>query len=183
MTTTNIIVAFSKTEDARNIRNILVRNGFNVVAVCSSGAQAISSLDGLSGGIVVCGYRFADMLYKDIREDMPPGFEMLLLASPNRVGDGIPDGVVWLAMPLIVQKLLDTLERMCGAYARQRRILRQKPAGRSQEDMQVIARAKELLMKRNGMTEGEAHRYIQKCSMDSGSNMVETAQKVISLIQ
>ena len=32
------------------------------------------------------------------------------------------------------------------------------------------------------MTEAEAHRYIQKCSMDSGTNLVETAQMVISLI-
>ena len=32
------------------------------------------------------------------------------------------------------------------------------------------------------MSEEEAHRYIQKCSMDSGTNMLETAQMVISLI-
>jgi response regulator NasT len=37
-------------------------------------------------------------------------------------------------------------------------------------------------MERNGMSEEEAHRYIQKTSMDSGTNMVETAQMVISLI-
>lgn len=31
------------------------------------------------------------------------------------------------------------------------------------------------------MTEEEAHRYMQKCSMDSGTNMIETAQMVLSL--
>ena len=41
---------------------------------------------------------------------------------------------------------------------------------------------KRLLMERNGMSEEEAHRYIQKCSMDSGTNLVETAQMVISLL-
>ena len=30
-------------------------------------------------------------------------------------------------------------------------------------------------MERNQMTEEEAHHYIQKISMDSGTNMVETA--------
>ena len=57
------------------------------------------------------------------------------------------------------------------------------------EDVQVVAvadifidKAKALLMERNNMTEEEAHRYLQKCSMDSGTNMVETAQMVISLI-
>ena len=33
---TNVIVAFPKPEDAKSIRNILVKNGFPVVAVCTS---------------------------------------------------------------------------------------------------------------------------------------------------
>ncbi len=32
------------------------------------------------------------------------------------------------------------------------------------------------------MTESEAHRYIQKCSMDSGTNLVETAQMILALM-
>jgi len=39
-----------------------------------------------------------------------------------------------------------------------------------------------LLMERNHMTEQEAFRYIQKSSMDSGTNMVETAQMILLLI-
>ena len=40
---TNIIVAFSKQEDAKSIKNILTRNGFQVVAICTSGAQVLNS--------------------------------------------------------------------------------------------------------------------------------------------
>ena len=32
------------------------------------------------------------------------------------------------------------------------------------------------------MTEEEAHRYIQKTSMDSGTNIVETAQMILCLM-
>ena len=32
------------------------------------------------------------------------------------------------------------------------------------------------------MTEEEAHRYVQKCSMDSGNNMVETAEMIMSIM-
>ena len=38
-------------------------------------------------------------------------------------------------------------------------------------------------MARNHMTEEEAHRYLQKCSMDSGANLVETAQMVLSIMK
>ena len=32
------------------------------------------------------------------------------------------------------------------------------------------------------MTEEEAHRYLQKASMDSGTNMLETAQMVLTIM-
>ena len=37
-------------------------------------------------------------------------------------------------------------------------------------------------MERNNMTEEEAHRYLQKSSMDSGTNMLETAQMVLTIM-
>lgn len=49
-------------------------------------------------------------------------------------------------------------------------------------DEKAIKDAKELLMARNHMTEEEAHRYLQKTSMDSGTNLVETAQMVLSMM-
>ena len=39
----NVVVVFPKIEDAKSIRNLLVRNGYDVYAVCSSGAQALSA--------------------------------------------------------------------------------------------------------------------------------------------
>ena len=181
---TNIIVAFSKPEDAKSIKNIVMKNGFLVVAVCTSGAQTISSLEGLNGGIIISGYRFEDMLFKDLYQNLPENFEMLLVASQNRVGDDLDyKHLVYLPMPLKVHDLIATLSMMCEAQIRLKKKRKQKPQPRSEEDRLLIARAKELLMDRNHMTEAEAHRYLQKCSMDSGTGMMETAQMVISLIQ
>lgn len=47
----NIIVVFPKQEDAKAIRNLLVRNGFQVIAVCTTGAQALTSIEELNDGI------------------------------------------------------------------------------------------------------------------------------------
>ena len=53
---------------------------------------------------------------------------------------------------------------------------------RTEQEQNYINNAKWLLMERNHMTEQEAFRYIQKSSMDSGTNMVETAQMILLLI-
>ena len=179
---TNVIVAFSKTEDARNIKNILMKNGFEVAAVCTSGAQAVNSADELGRGIVVCGCRFADMVYQELYECLPKGMQMLLVASPSQWSGRAPEDVVCLGLPLKVHDLVNTLEMMMETMARRKKKLKSQPKERSREELEMIKQAKELLMERNHMTETEAHRYIQKCSMDSGTNIVETAQMIMSLI-
>jgi response regulator NasT len=179
---TNIIVAFSRQEDARSIKNILMRNGFQVVAVCTSGAQVLNSIEDLNGGIIVSGYRFEDMLYRGICDCMPAGFEMLLVASSGRLGGVIVQDIRCLSMPLKVHELVETVNTMCRDQVQRKRRMRQRPAERSEEDSRIILKAKTLLMERNSMTEMQAHRYIQKCSMDNGTNLVETARMVISLI-
>ena len=58
---------------------------------------------------------------------------------------------------------------------------REKPNKRSSADQGVINQAKSLLMEKNELTEEEAHRYLQKRSMDNGTNMVETAYMVLQV--
>ena len=178
---TNIIVAFSKQENAKNVKNILMRNGFEVVAICTSGAQVLNSLEGLNGGIVVSGYRFEDMLYQDVRDDMPKGVEMLLVASPNRFGGMMPQDIVCLPMPLKVHELVDTVHMLVRRCEQNRRKRRERPRERTPEEMELIARAKALLMEERSMTEMQAHKYLQKCSMDSGRSIVESAQMILMM--
>lgn len=177
-----VIVVFPTTEDARNIRNLLVRNGYTVAAVCTSGAQALSAADRLTGGVVVCGYKYPDMLYEELYENLPRSFGMLLLASGRALGEGVAEGVVSLAMPLKVHELLASLDMVLAQLERQRKKKRAMPAQRSEKEKKVIDEAKALLMERNHMTEEDAHRYLQKTSMDSGTNLVETAQMLLALM-
>jgi len=178
----SIIVVFPKIEDGRNIKSLLVRNGFSVVAVCTSGAQALNYTDSLSGGIIVCGYKFADMIYSNLHECLPPNFEMLLVASQHVLSECSNQNIVCISMPIKANDLVNTVEMMVQTMARKRRKEKLKPKERNEEEKELIKRAKLLLMERNNLSEEEAHRYIQKCSMDSATNMVETAQMVLSLM-
>ena len=104
---------------------------------------------------------------------------MLLLASPGYLSEVSVKDIVYLSMPLKVQELVNTVDMMCQSRERRRRRQRLAPRERSKEEAAIIKEAKALLMERNRMTEEEAHRYIQKCSMDSGTNMVEMAKMVL----
>ena len=178
----NVIVAFSKQENGKNIRNILVKNGFHVVAVCTSGAQILAAAGELDRGIVVGGGKFQDMVYGEVCRLLPEEFSMLVVAQAAMFGDDTPENAMPLPMPLGVHELVSTLEMMIQTQEGRPRRRRRMPKARSREELELIDRAKEMLMDRNHMTEDEAHRYIQKCSMSNGSSLVETAEMIISLI-
>lgn len=179
---TNIIVVFSKIEDAKSIKNILVKNGMSVIAVCTSGAQALSYADEFRDGIIISGYRLTDMICVDMKNHLPDGFEMIVMASQRVLAEVSGNNIIGLAMPLKVHELINTVSMMSQGIIRRKKKQREKPRVRNEEEAATIAQAKRLLMERNNMTEEEAHRYLQKHSMDNSTNMVETAQMVLSMM-
>ncbi|MBD5135103.1 MAG: ANTAR domain-containing protein [Lachnospiraceae bacterium] len=178
----NIIVVFPKPEDGKAIKNLLVRNGFEVTAVCTSGAQVMTVVDGIEYGIVICGYKFNDMLYSQLYECLPANIEMLLIASRMKLHDCTEKDILSVEMPLKVYDLINTIEMVMQSINRKRKKLKGRPQKRNPKEQAVIDKAKKVLMERNNMSEEEAHRYIQKNSMDSGTNMVETAQMVLDIM-
>jgi response regulator NasT len=179
----NIVIAFPKKEVAQNIKKILAQSGYNVQAVCTTGAQALSSVNNLECGMLICGSRFVDMMYQELYEYLPPGFQMLLIASHEVVQEREVENLVSLSLPIRVHELLQTIEMMEGQMRRRRKKQRSQPSHRSEEEEALLCRAKAVLMERNGFSEEEAHRYIQKRSMENGTGLVEVSQMILCLMQ
>ena len=89
---------------------------------------------------------------------------------------------ICVAMPLKVHELLASVDAAVEESELRKKKARQQPKQRNVFDKQQIMLAKDLLMKQKGMTEEEAHRYLQKSSMANGVNMIETAQMVLSIL-
>ncbi len=177
-----VIIAFPKAQDGRRIQGVLEKHGMKVTAVCTSAAAALSEMNQQSGGILLCGYRLPDMHFSELRECMPGNFQMLLAASGRVLSTVEGSDVMAVSLPLSVHELINTLAMMERAALRQKKKKASgKPKTRTPGEQKIIDSAKALLMERNHMTEEEAHRYLQKRSMDNGTSLVETAQMVLAL--
>ena len=179
---TSIVSAFSGSREARSIKDILVRSGFNCIGVATTGAEVLNLTDDLVDGIVVCGYKFPDMLYSELKEYLGENFDMLLMSKRASLVELETSDIVCLEMPLKVHDLVDTLGMMVENAERRRRKKRETPRIRNSAEQEMINAAKALLMDRNNMSEAEAHKYLQKSSMASGTNMVESAQMVLRIM-
>ena len=65
----------------------------------------MSAADRLGAGVIVCGYKYPDMMYEELYENLSPSFAMLLIASARAIGEGVAEGVVSVTMPLKVHEL------------------------------------------------------------------------------
>ncbi len=179
---TGIIVAFPQTEVGKKIRAILVRSGLPVAGVCTSASQVIQESNELDDGLVLCAYRLPDMLYRELREYLPRSFQMIVLTTPENWADNGEDGIVSLSLPLKTNELIATVEMVAYSMDRAQKKPKKRGKVRSAEEQELIDRAKEILMSRNNMTEPEAHRYLQKTSMDNGTTFTETAQMILAML-
>lgn len=177
-----IIVGIPKRETGIQIRNLLVRNGFDVIGVCISGAQILNYADLLEEGIVICSCQLTDMMCEELRVDLPKTFQMLVLMTGRDLVEE-EESVRMLTLPLKVQDLLEQVRQMEELLESRRRKRRLKNSGRNERQNQIISKAKEQLMKQKNMSEAEAHRYLQKCSMESGNSMTETAQMLLAILK
>lgn len=174
----SIVIAFPKQENGRKIREILSQYGYEICSVCTTAAAALNCMQGLESGVLITGYKLSDMYFTELRECMPASFEMLILASGRILEQIDSDGIVTVEMPASAGYLAGTVEMILAGQEKRHKKQKKKKLLTLQEK-KILEQAKQILMEKNHMTEDEAHRYIQKCSMDSGTNMIETAEMII----
>lgn len=127
-----ILVAFPNLEDAKKIKNVLKRGGFDDILACNSASQVIGVANDSDGGIVISGYKLPDMHYSELFGYLPREFSMLLVASPVRLEDCYSREIVCLSMPVHSRELINTVHMMTMDLARElrRRIKRCRKGGR-----------------------------------------------------
>ncbi|OOM06760.1 ANTAR domain-containing response regulator [Clostridium saccharobutylicum] len=180
-----LIIALSNVEIAKKLKTLLTQEGFDIIALCTSGNELIRLVMQYSPDLVLVGYKFKDMSLLDVYETLVDLTSFLAIVNePYRsfieedtdiycIGTKISNVLLTNAIDLIFQskrrikKLKEQVEKLEHTL----------------EDRKLIEKAKGQLMATSGLTENEAFRYMQKISMDSGKRMKDIASLILSEIQ
>ena len=93
-------------------------------------------------------------------------------------------GVITLSKPTNSQMVTQNLRILCATRERMRQMqARQATVEEKIEEIRLVKRAKWLLIECLSMTEPEAHRYIEKQSMDARISKREVAENIIKTYQ
>lgn len=170
-----IVLGFSKSETAKKIGNMLESGGYSVFATCRSKDEIVRIVSEIDDALVIMGFKLADATVNDVVDDLPKGSKIISLLKPEQRDYIESFDIYVVGLPINAAGLLSAIDRLNG-YAKSYKKARRE---RSEEEKALIERAKRLLMEKNFMTEEQAHRFIQKRSMDTGARFVDTAKFIL----
>lgn len=177
----NVIVAMPKYEDALRLADNIRGSDLDLeIEVCQNAAEVLRIAHDRDSGVVVCTKNLKDMSHVELADYLPKEFGMIVITKDAGL-ETYSENTVKLLMPFKTRELVSTIEMMTDGGLRRIKKKDKGPVKRSESEKRIVEEAKALLMERNGMTEPEAFRYIQKSSMDQGRTMAESAQMIIML--
>lgn len=172
-----VIVAFESDTNSAKIRDIIESGGAASCLVCHSAAEVKRVVHKQRLSIVICGFKLPDEACQDLYQDLPDNCSMLMIAPQARLELCEEDGIFKLSAPIRRGDLLASVRMLIQVN---QRYVRQHRPQRTEEEQALVAQAKALLMDRHDMTEEQAHRFLQKKSMDNGAKLTDTARMVLA---
>lgn len=177
----SILIAMPRYEDSVHISEMLTSHGLMYdIEICQTGSEILRISNERDYGVVILTKALKDMSAIELSEYLPELFGLIILTKDISL-DVYSDRIMKVTMPFKPRELISTIEMMASFFVQRIRKKKKAPIKRSAAEEKIVADAKALLMERNGMSEPEAFRYIQKSSMDLGRSMVESAQMILML--
>lgn len=172
-----VIVAFERQSNSDRIREIIENSGAFSCIECRTADQVRQAVRKLRLDIVVCGFKLADESCETLFYDLPRRCSMLMIAPQAQLELCEAEGIFKLQSPVRRSELLASVRLLAqlrqggrlGGYVQ-----------RTQEELELVDAAKTVLMDRHGLTEEQAHRFLQKQSMDNGARLTDTAKLVLA---
>lgn len=173
----SVIVANSNKDSARRIGTVLKTGGVLVYGLCTTGAQLLEMTGcHYRGGVALCSMDLQDMPAWELPQ-MAPNYDFLFIVKPHQAEMAVGLDSACLMTPLSKPDLIASVHMLLN-LAEPGISVRKNAA---EDPKELAQRAKQLLMERNLFTEAQAHRFLQKKSMDTGKRLAEVAAVVLEL--
>jgi response regulator NasT len=181
----SVIIAFSNPLLNDWIKTVLNRGGYMIEYTCKTAGEVARVAEFCTSPVVVCGFQFSDMTAEDLMAVLGGRLAMITVVLPHQRGLVERNDMIVLPYPVNSADLLQAIEQAertaAQAALSPAKSVKGKDsaAERPAEEKLLILKAKEMLMKQFQMTESQAHRFLQKSSMDRGLKIVDAARMVL----
>jgi len=186
MERTRVIVADDESLIRMDLREMLTNLGYLVVGEVADGRSAVNQARELRPDVVVMDIKMPDMdgieAAKILTEERVAPVVLLSAYSQRELVERAREAgvVAYLVKPYREEELAPAIEVALARFAEFKDLEKQvADLQQALETRKLVDRAKGILMDKQGLTEAEAFRKIQKMSMDNRKAMKEVAEAII----
>ncbi len=169
----DIIIASQNPQAAEHIRAILQSAHIFAKNIYRTGAEVLAFASIRPDAVVICG-KLPDMPAATLASMLPNGFDLVWLVPSGEAQPLYRSNLISLIMPLNRMEFLNTVRMLCVNESEQ---TRPRKATRSDEEA-LLRDAKERLMIRHHFSEREAHKLLQRRSMETGMRLLDVARLI-----
>ncbi len=184
-----VMIAINEMDAANQMKQVLAQNGFHVLSVCTSGSQAIQKVRMLRPDLLIVNFELPDTTGLEVAKllayDKLCTVILLMNKSQTEYAESFRGNldVVCLNKPFNRTVLIRTIDLILSSKQQIKRLEAEvEDLKEDLETRKMVDRAKGLLMKKLGLSEMEAHRKIQKQSMDHGKSIRDVAKNIIETL-
>jgi|YNPBryantNP2012_1023418.scaffolds.fasta_scaffold01292_11 response regulator NasT len=186
MERTRVIIADDEALIRMDLREMLTNLGYLVVGEVADGRSAVNQARELRPDVVVMDIKMPDMdgieAAKILTEErIAPAVLLSAYSQRDLVERARDAGVVaYLVKPYREEELAPAIEVALARFREFQAVQKQvDDLQQALETRKLVDRAKGILMDKQGLSEAEAFRKIQKMSMDNRKPMKEVAEAII----
>jgi response regulator NasT len=186
MERTRVIIADDESLIRMDLREMLTNQGYLVVGEVADGRSAVNQARELRPDIIIMDIKMPDMdgieAAKTLTEErIAPVVLLSAYSQRDLVQRAREAGVVaYLVKPYREEELAPAIEVALARFQEFKELESQvTDLQQALETRKLVDRAKGILMDKQGLTEAEAFRKIQKMSMDNRKPMKDVAEAII----
>jgi response regulator NasT len=186
MERTRVVIADDESLIRMDLREMLTNLGYLVVGEVADGRSAVNQARELRPDVVVMDIKMPDMdgieAAKILTEERVAPVVLLSAYSQRELVERAREAgvVAYLVKPYREEELAPAIEVALARFAEFKDLEKQvADLQQALETRKLVDRAKGILMDKQGLTESEAFRKIQKMSMDNRKAMKDVAEAII----
>ena len=186
MERTRVIIADDESLIRMDLREMLTNLGYLVVGEVADGRSAVNQARELRPDVVIMDIKMPDMdgieAAKILTEERIAPVVLLSAYSQRELVERAREAgvVAYLVKPYREEELAPAIEVALARFAEFKDLEKQvADLQQALETRKLVDRAKGILMDKQGLTEAEAFRKIQKMSMDNRKAMKDVAEAII----
>ena len=167
-----IVIASASETSREQLSRLLSSSGFAVFRCCASGSELRRTINECDDGVVILLGSLPDCKTDELQWDYGDRIQILLIGKPALLESCEAPEIFRLALPASSQAVI-------GAVSMLGQLHQMRLPKRIGSEKQTVEQAKRLLMRRQGLTEPEAHRALQQYAMNHGVRMAEYAAQIV----